>query len=398
MANDSPLRVLHLTTDLGKGGAQRFVVDLATVLQKRDDVEVVIGSLFDINDFAYETSGLAIRQLGFRPFSLRGDNDCPAYSELLTQFRPDVIHTHRFLAEFLSSYAVSPKVAYICHGHDNMAQLHPASWRTITSRQAVTNFVERQRLVSKKYRHVPTAFVANSADTLAFYRNALPRRLASNVLMIPPGFNYTRFASERAAPTEPISDRKLRLVNVASFYPKKNQVFFVEVARELVSQGIDFQIDLLGDGPMRPAVQAAVDDAKLGEQIRLHGNVDDVENWMRRSDIYVHAATYEPFGLVFLEAMAAGLPSVALDGVGNRDLIHNGRNGFLVDSPSAPNFVQRISELASNPPLYSDLSMAARQFAKRYDIESVADRILDLYRSRVAFAHGCGKSRAVPRG
>ena len=49
--------------------------------------------------------------------------------------------------------------------------------------------------------------------------------------------------------------------------------------------------------------------------ITLHGNVDFVEKYLWDSDIYVHPALYEPFGLVLLEAMAAGLPVVSLDGL-----------------------------------------------------------------------------------
>src|SRR3954452_16476871 len=121
MADDSrPLRVLYLITDLAKGGAERFLIDLATALRRREDIEFVIGSLYEQDLYGALTDDLPIEQLDFRTFSLRGSNSCPAYEQLLERFRPHVVHTHRFLAEFLSSYYVSPDIAYVCHGHDNM--------------------------------------------------------------------------------------------------------------------------------------------------------------------------------------------------------------------------------------------------------------------------------------
>src|SRR5687768_16990662 len=130
-----PLRVLYLITDFGKGGAERFLIDLATALRLRDDVDFVIGSLYDRDLYGALTDDLPVEQLDFQTFSPRGPNSCPAYRDLLERFRPDVVHTHRFLAEFLSSYYLSPDIAYVCHGHDNMVQLERPSRRTFSNRR-----------------------------------------------------------------------------------------------------------------------------------------------------------------------------------------------------------------------------------------------------------------------
>ena len=381
-----PLRVLHLSTDLAKGGAQRFVIDLARAFEQRGDVELVIGSLYGLNDFKSATQGLRIEPLHFQTFSIRAPNSCPAYPELLRRFAPHVVHTHRFLAEFLTSYALSPDIAYVCHGHDNMVQLRPWSWRTVTRREALTNYLERQHLIREKYRRVPTVFVANSSDTFEYYRRVLPREMRRDVVLIPPGFDYDRFAIAEAPQT--VDAGRLRILNVGSFYPKKNQIFIIEIARELVRRGVDFQIDLLGEGPTRAAVQAAVNAAQLGGRVVLHGNVDDVEAWLHKSHIYLHVATYEPFGLVFLEAMASGVPPITLDGLGNRDIIRDGQNGFMLQRLSAPDFADRIIALSSDPQRYLEMSTRARNFARGYDIGLVADRMAELYRERVDLIRG----------
>jgi glycosyltransferase involved in cell wall biosynthesis len=161
------------------------------------------------------------------------------------------------------------------------------------------------------------------------------------------------------------------------------------VAIELRARGLDFEIHLLGDGETRPNVEASVRHAGLEDRVLLHGNVDDVEKWMSDSHIYLHTAWYEPFGLVLLEAMAAGLPCVTLDGKGNRDLIEDGRNGFLLERQDASVFADRIIELSGDRERYGAMSAYVRRFAKQYDIDTITDRLVDFYRARV---------KLVPRG
>jgi len=376
-----PLRVLFLITDFGIGGAERFLIDLATALRRRDDIDFIIGSLYDRNLFGALTDDLPIEQLRFETFSLRGADSCPAYTALVERFRPDVVHTHLFLAEFLSSYRVSADIAYICHGHDNMVQFERPSLRMLASREALTNVVERRHLMRHKYSKVPTAFVVNSRHTSAYYRRVLPHHMKDDVVLIPVGFNYDRFANPDVKPAA--DGERIRLINVGSFQDKKNQIFIVEIARELRRRGVDFEISLLGDGVKRGRVEAAVRAAGLDDRVLFHGNVQSVERWMRDNHIYLHTASYEPFGLVLVEAMAAGLPCVTLDGLGNRDLIEEGRNGFLLKRQDSAAFADRIVELAKRRELYREMSAYAQGFAKRYDIAHVTDRLVELYRGRV---------------
>ena len=87
----------------------------------------------------------------------------------------------------------------------------------------------------------------------------------------------------------------------------------------------------------------------------------------------------EGFGLVLLEAMAAGLPIVSLDGRGNRGLIKDGENGFFIIEENAGLFVDKILLLANDEPLYRQMSAQAVEFARGYDIKNYVDRLLALY-------------------
>jgi glycosyltransferase involved in cell wall biosynthesis len=318
----------------------------------------------------------------YSTFSLFEKRECLAYGRLLDEFKPHVVHTHRFLAEFLSSQYVSAEIAYVCHGHDNMVQLANAGLRTWLRRESLTNWLEKRWLIHEKYQRTRTAFVANSTHTLAYYRAVLPRSMRGDVHLIPYGFDYDRFRADELRVPKP--GERLRIVNVGSFQDKKNQIFIVPIADELRKANVDFEIHLLGDGANRPSVQRAVDDHRLGDRITLHGNVDRVEDWLRRSHVYLHTARYEPFGLVLLEAMAAGLPCVVLDGKGNRDLIQENRNGYVIEREDAGAFAARIRELAASPAAYRAMADYAREYAQGFAMKHAVERYVDFYRQRTA--------------
>jgi glycosyltransferase involved in cell wall biosynthesis len=95
--------------------------------------------------------------------------------------------------------------------------------------------------------------------------------------------------------------------------------------------------------------------------------------------MYVHSATYEPFGLALIEAMAAGLPVITLDGGGNRDIIEQHKNGMMLFKQDAHEFAQAIHSLAEDENQYRSISNNAIEFARNYDIKNYVDKLLDLY-------------------
>jgi glycosyltransferase involved in cell wall biosynthesis len=386
---DAVLRVLFLITDLGKGGAERFLIDLCSAFRGRSDVDFLIGTLYDDNRYSDLTTDLPIVPLHYRPFSFTKRHDYPEYRRVLEDFRPHVVHTHRYLAEFLSAQHVSDRITYVCHGHDNMVQFGRLAPSDLYKREAVANRLEKSYLIRKKYRRARTFFVANSSHTLGYFRSVLPRFMREDVHLLPCGFDYGRFHAEELR--VPRVGERLRIVNVGSFQEKKNQIFIVRIAEELRRSGVDFHVDLLGDGALRAGVQAEVERHGLQDRVFLHGNVDRVEEWLRRSHIYVHTAWYEPFGLVLLEAMAAGLPCVALDGKGNRDLLQQGRTGFLIERQDPAEFAARIQQLAASPAAFETVARQAQAFAAEFDIGRVADRFVAFYRERRGEGKGGGE-------
>lgn len=370
------LRVLFIITDLGKGGAERYLVDLCHALRKRDDITFKIGVLYDNNQYIDETLNFDIIHLHYSTFSFFKKNKNQTYIDLIETFKPHVIHTHRFLAEFLSATYVNPAIKYICHGHDNMEQFNNFSFKFIFSKKLLIQWLEKQYIFFKKYRKAKPFFIANSTHTYDYYHRVLSRRLRKNVLLIYYGFNFQKFKKNK----KEVLHTSVRLINVGSFQKKKNQRFLIDVALELKKRNLSFKLSLIGAGEYFNEVQKLAKAYQLDDSIEMPGIKHHMDTIYPEYDIYVHSATYEPFGLVFLEAMATGLPVITLDGKGNKDIIEEEKNGFLIKEANPVLFADKIEHLIKNPDIYAQMSEYCIQYASKYDVKNHVEQIIQLYK------------------
>jgi glycosyltransferase EpsD len=119
----------------------------------------------------------------------------------------------------------------------------------------------------------------------------------------------------------------------------------------------------------------------LSNQISLVGSQEKVEAFLWNADLYIHSAITEGFGLTLIEAMACGLPVVCTDGRGNRDLIHEGENGFMVGERDPKLLADKIELLLKNDNLRLEMGEKARKFAQGFGMEKYVESLLLLYKN-----------------
>ncbi len=302
----------------------------------------------------------------------------PTLKRILDEFNPDVVHSNLFFSELYSRSLIHPHATYITHVHDNMFQLKSVSWKTILSRKALASAWERFWIL-KKYKASRTRFLAISPDVRTFLQNQLPLSL-QDITYIPNAINIKRFSGKKTGFME---DGILKIISVGSLVKKKNHALLIRLSSLLKEQHIPHRIDIYGEGPLRPQLEQEIANQSLENSIFFHGNSGEIPQKMHASDVYIHPATYEPFGLVLLEAMASGLPVISVDGYGNRELIMDGKNGFLLsnDAP-AEEILNKIKWLLSDPSRPAKMAEEGLIFCRNYGMENYADRMLELYSAK----------------
>jgi glycosyltransferase involved in cell wall biosynthesis len=177
----------------------------------------------------------------------------------------------------------------------------------------------------------------------------------------------------------------LVLVNVGRHDSEKGVDGLVHVARELNLLGVDFTLWLIGDGEQGQKLRKQVAADGLSERVQFMGVRDDVPALLPNADIFVSASHGEGMPLTLLEAMAAGLPIVASDVVGNRDVVENGQTGFLFQLGNPVMAAHAIAQLARDPVLFAHCSRTAHARAlERYSVGAMCERISQVYSSIVS--------------
>lgn len=197
-----------------------------------------------------------------------------------------------------------------------------------------------------------TAYAACStivaASALSEY--GLPR---GKVWVIPNGVDLSRYVALRASRAAPVRDRPLLLGMVGSLEAHKNHALLLQAFAQLRAQGPDSLLVLIGDGTLRSKLQ---DDAKrLGIEpyVRWAGSVTDVPGELAKLDVFAFCTTpSEGMGIAVVEALAAGLPVVASDVKGVREVLGGGEWGVLVSGEQPGDWAAalRRHEQARVPP------------------------------------------------
>lgn len=146
----------------------------------------------------------------------------------------------------------------------------------------------------------------------------------------------------------------------------------------------DWRLDIFGQGEWHDMLQGMIDERGLAATTHLCRPTTQIGDEYARSSLHVMTSHYEGFGMVIVEAMACGLPSVAFDcKCGPKDIIRPGENGLLVRDGDEEGLAQTLMTLMEDDALRKRMSQRAREVVKEYSEEAVMARWMRLFTSIV---------------
>lgn len=368
------MKILQIIPSLNKGGAERLVIDICATLTKSGEHEVRLVTFRPNNAYAFISDGLTIECIPSMVIpSLTGKwtIDVAELQSYIKDFKPEVIHSHLFETEMVLSQVDCGSALRVMHFHDNMPQLAKFSWRTCLSKQGFTNWYERYILLKKWNKLEKRCAIAIAEDSFVYAQHVLGKKTTVHKLLN--GISVKRFAPVHT------KGKTLQLCMIGSLVPKKNPCLAIETVKYLHANGYPFELHFLGDGSLRSELESYRDELDLSNFVHFHGNVDHPETYLHTSFVYLHTASYEPLGLVLLEAMASGTPVVCTDGRGNKDLIKNGSNGFIFDEHDPQLLAEQIIALWEDDRLYEEIQQEALRFVQAFDMADYCTKLLGIY-------------------
>jgi phosphatidylinositol alpha-mannosyltransferase len=210
-------------------------------------------------------------------------------------------------------------------------------------------------------------------------RHFINRYFPGEYRIIPNGVDLERFAE--AQPYEELRDGTLNVLFVGRFEERKGLTHLLKAYHRLRKRKVDGRLLVIGAGPKEREYRRFVGLRGIRD-VEFLGRVSDEEKvrYFASADIYCAPNTgQESFGIVLLEAMAAGVPIVASDIHGFKRVVERNEQGILVEPRNPRALAAGLYALARDPDLRQEMGDAGRRRAPEFSWDRVTERIVDYY-------------------
>jgi sugar transferase (PEP-CTERM/EpsH1 system associated) len=383
MKRDSQPLIAHVIYRFDVGGLENGVVNLINRLPAGRYRHAVI-ALTQVTEFRRRILRDDVVYVALDKPPGQGIRELPRLFRLFRELRPDIVHTRNIGALEASLPAMLAGVPARLHGEHGWDVADPdgANWK--------------HRLTRRAYRVSVQHWIALSSHIETYLRQAVGVP-AHRLTRICNGVDTELFRPSEGGRVpiagSPFNDPRFSLVGtVGRLQTVKDQVNLVRaIAHAIAASGeawARLRLAIVGDGPQRKEVEAAIAAECLHGHVWLAGARDDVPAVMRGFDAFALPSRAEGISNTILESMATGLPIVATRVGGNPDLIVDGATGRMVP-PSDPKALgDALLALFSQPDAARSLGQRARaECERRFSLDRMVDGYTAVYEQLLA-RHG----------
>lgn len=363
------IRILRIVSNLGVGGVQKRMVSLLPKLNKERYNIVVCSFKSGELQHCLEQSGISVRIVKRR---FKFDPICIyRLCSIMKKENIDIVHTHCHKPNTTGRVAVKLAGVPVIIANEHNVDSWKSSWQLILDKwlaaysdkiiavsEAVKNFyVENADIPADKFE-----VIYNGVD-LDFWQKDIPSQ---------------EVIAEKKAELGLLQDDKV-IAAIGRLHPQKDHEYLLRAAREIIPRMKNLKFLIVGDGPMRDSLESLSERLGIKENVVFTGKRDDIKDLLYISDISVLSSIREGFSNVVLESMACGKPVVATDVGGNKEIIIDGENGFIVPSRDKDALADKILALAGNEELTEKMGLAAKETVKNFSLSQMAYKTEKLY-------------------
>ena len=364
------------------GGVARSVANFTTDLREMGHQVLVVAPTFPDRKPGEDSQEVlrvpAIQNFNGSDFSVR----IPLpfiINERIDEFKPDIIHSHHpFLLGDSAMRAAYRRNLPLVFTHHTLYEeyTHYVSSSSTTMRRFASN-------LSTLYANLCYQVVAPSesiADLIA------ERGVKRPIEIIPTGIDFNFFRQGnggRFRQNFRIPEDARVIGHLGRLAPEKNLVYLAEAVAAAMQKDTKVWFLVVGSGPSMTDIEKIFQNAGLVDRLVMAGKQtgENVRDAYHAMDLFAFASKSETQGMVLAEAMAAGLPVVALDAPGAREVVEDEKNGRLLsEATKTGEFADAIISYFSAPEASTHWPEAATAKAKEFSRENSARKMIQLYR------------------
>lgn len=355
MKHTKDLHVVYIITQLELGGAQKVCLSLLEGLEQKHAHTFLITSaqgtlvsavqdkpnIFLLPELQRNVSVNSLLNEWRSFFALKR-----ALKKLKQQYPDIIVHTHSTKAGILGRWAafaagIKTRVHTI-HGyafHDHQSWL---TWLVIYAAELITSLIT-------------THFICVSSHDAKTGMRLFPRFSSKHTIIRAAVDQKQFFRPAERAPKFPTSGEQFIFGTVSCFKPQKNLFDLLQAFKHVYEKNHLARLEIIGDGILRPAIEAWITENQLDAVITLHGWQENVAPFMSTWHTFVLTSLWEGLPCAVIEARLLKLPVISYETGGIPDVITHGNNGLLYPKRDWRNLAQGMLTIANHEELYTQL-------------------------------------------
>lgn len=372
-------KITFLMLHLNYGGIEKQVTTLANELSKEYEVEII--SLYDI------LSGESFYQLDDKVkvkyifnFGPNKDKikDALKKFKLITLIKQlckalKILYTKYFglgkiIKNLNTDILISSRIEF-------SKQIKRNDIITISQEHSFIDNEKYIKKVRKSFKHIKYLIVMTKGAKEKYDEWLKNEKIKPEVIVIP---NIIK--ENKSGKISKLNNRQIisvgRLEDVKDFYT------LILVFSVIVKKYPNYILKIIGEGSMREKLEEQIKKCNLQKNVILTGRrtENEINNELIKSDVFVLTSKSESFSLVLCEAMNFGVPCIAFDvDVGPREIIQDGKNGFLIENRNVDLMIERLDELLYNISLRRFLGSNSYNVAKNYYSENIINKWKNIF-------------------
>lgn len=166
-----------------------------------------------------------------------------------------------------------------------------------------------------------------------------------------------------------------KLVFLARFLPQKDPMLALKVAYELQRRNFPFELHFYGEGDFLKSMKTYIEKNKLASFVFLHPMTNDVTGVLNSADLLLVTSNFEGLPLVTVEANSQSVPVITSNwGDACHEVVHNGENGYVIETRNPEDFAEKIIEVLSNKDAYQNLRVSSYESSKRFAMDEISKK------------------------
>jgi len=356
------IKILYVITSLGLGGAEKLLLYYLKNLDKQKYSLYVCCFRERPDDFNEEMSKYA------KIINLKIENKFNPVIifyiwKLIREIKPDIIHTHLF----------QPRV------YTSIANLFNNRSVLITQKHSIVNPKKHNIFILFEmisiWMNKKVIAISESVKNSLIKYEFIPQH---KIFVLPNCIDYQTF--HKASNRQFIRKSDEIVIGTVGRLEKVKGISYLLLAMKIIlTKFPDARLEIVGDGSQAGELVGITKKLGISNSVKFFGKFTDVIPFYNKMNIFILPSILEGFGIVLLEAMAAGIPVVASDVDGIREVVIQGESGILIPPKNPDAIASAVIQLIENPQLVKSLVENGLKRARLFDVQDHIMKLESLY-------------------